>query len=474
MTPHRDEDLSRSQTPGAMPRLGITPRSELPESLHQVNLDAAGIDVGAESHFVAVPKDRDTEPVREFAAFTCDLHRLADWLEHCGIQTVAMESTGVYWIPLMELLEERGFEVELVDPRRLKQVPGRKTDVLDCQWIQQLHTFGLLASAFRPVDEVCVLRTYMRQRSMLIKDAARHIQHMQKALTQMNIKLQHVVSDITGATGMGILRAILDGERDPQKLASLRDYRCKHSVETIAKALEGHWREEHLFELRQAIALYDFYQQQIAQCDERLEPCLQRFEDRTDGQQVPKKKGKRNKGHAPAFDIRQYLYQMTGVDLTDIDGIEAYSALQLISEIGLDMSRWSTVKHFSSWLGVCPGNKISGGKRLSGRSKQNACRAAAILRLCASSLARSQSALGAFYRRKRAQLGAPKAITATAHKLARIIYSMLRDGTEYVDPGVEYYEERYRQRALSNLHRSAKRFGFKLVAVDEAAVEATA
>lgn len=438
----------------------------LPPELRWVNLNAAGIDVGATGHYVAVPNGRDPEEgdVRAFGAFTADLHALADWLTRCGIETVAMESTSVYWIPLFELLSERGFDVRLVDPRQLKSVPGRKTDVLDCQWIQQLHTFGLLAAAFRPDDQICVLRSYLRQRSMLVTYASHHIQHMQKALEQMNLKLAHVVSDITGVTGMAIIRAILDGQRDPQALATLRDRRCKTNEETIARALEGNWRQEHLFELRQALELVEFYQKQIAACDHEIEVQLARFEDKSGGQPLSAEPRQRKARRTePGFDARQHLHRLTGVDLTRIDGIDAHTALKIVAEIGLDMTRWPTEKHFASWLSLSPGSKVSGGKKISGRTKPSASRVAAALRLAASSLYHSKSALGAFYRRLRARLGAPKAITATAHKLARLIYRMLRFGTEYVDCGQDYYERRYQRRVVSNLVRRAQELGYKLI-----------
>lgn len=462
----REEREGATRERGSQKKGGAK-EQRVPE-LSQLNPNAAGIDVGAESHFVAVPADRDEQWVREFGAFTVDLYRLADWLEGCGIETVAMESTGVYWIPLFQVLEERGFDVKLVDPRRLKSVPGRKTDVVDCQWLQQLHSYGLLAGAFRPPEQVRQLRSYLRQRSMLIKYASQHIQHMQKALTQMNIKLQHVVSDITGKTGMDIIRAVMAGERDPHHLAQLRDYRCKADQETIAKALQGHWQEEHLFELAQAVELYDTYQEKMAKCDQRIEAHLNTFEDRSDGELGPRNpKEKKQQHNAPHFDLHNYLYRMTGLDLTRIDGVDGYTALKVISEIGLDMTRWPTAKHFASWLGLCPGSKITGGKVKSSRSKPSANRAAAALRLAANSLHRSHSALGAFLRRKKAQLGGPEAITATAHKLARLIYSMLRYGQEYVDAGQDYYENQYRERALRNLTRRAKELGYNLVATEQ-------
>ena len=438
----------------------------LPPQLKRVNLDAAGIDIGAEEHWAAVPPGRNTEgqDVRRFGAFTGELCALADWLKQCGIQTVAMESTGVYWIALYELLVERGFEVLLVDARQAKNVPGRKTDVLDCQWLQELHTYGLLRGAFRPVDQVCILRSYLRQRSMLVSYASHHIQHMQKALEQMNLKLSHVVSDITGLTGMGIIKAILSGERDPVKLAKLRDPRCKSSEATVARALEGHYREEHLFTLQQAVELVEFYQQQMTACDRQIEACLQQFEEKSSETPVTTRRRKRRRGIA--FDARSYLYRMTGIDLTQIDSIEGNTALTVISEIGLDMSRWPTEKHFGSWLGLAPGSKVSGGKRLSGRTKPSANRAAAALRLAAQSLNQSQSALGAYFRRLKARLGAPKALTAAAYKLARIVYRMLKYGAGYVDQGEAVYEERYRDRLLRNLKRRAAELGFQLTAIE--------
>lgn len=442
------------------------PTPALPPQLAAVNLHAAGIDIGAEAHFVAVPPSDDPQPVRGFGAYTADLEALAEWLTTCGITTVALESTGVYWIPLFELLETRGFEVLLVDSQQVQKIRGRpKSDVHDCQWIQRLHTFGLLASAFRPADQVCVLRSYLRQRAMLLTYAGQHIQHMQKALTQMNIKLQHVVSDLTGVTGMAIIRAILAGERDPVTLARLRDYRCQHSEETIAKALYGQWREEHLFALAQAVALYEVYHQKMLECDRQIEAHLGTFAEHSPSQappSQPKRKPKR-KRNQPAFDVRGSLQRVTGVDLTTIEGIDDTTALIVISEVGLDMSRWPTVKHFTSWLGLCPHQRVSGGKVLSRRTKSCANRVATALRLGAACLHHSQSALGAFFRRLKARLGTPKAITATAHKLARLIYTMLKHGTAYVQRGMDEYEQKYQERAVQSLTRRAKAFGYTLV-----------
>ena len=439
----------------------------LPSGLSQVNLNAAGIDVGASSHFVAVPADRAEPPVREFAAFTADLYRLADWLGECGVETVVMESTGVYWIPLFGVLEERGFQVMLVDPRRIKNVSGRKTDVLGCQWLQQLHTYGLLSGAFRPEAEIRCLRSYLRQRAMLVEYASHHIQHLQKALTQMNVKLQHVISSITGKTGMDIIEAIVKGERDPRQLARFRRPGVKANEATIMKSLQGHWREEHIFELTQALELYRFYQGKIAECDQEIEAQLERFEDRSDGGSPAGNGRRRSQGNAPRFDVRTHLYRMTGVDLTRIDGIDAFTALKVISEVGTDMTKWPSAKHFASWLGLSPDHRITGGRVMSSKTKPNSSRAAAALRLAANALHRSDSALGAFLRRKKAQLGAPKAITATAHKLARLIYSMLRYGQEYVDAGAEYYETQYQQRALRAAKCRAAQLGYELVPLSD-------
>ena len=351
----------------------------------------------------------------------------------------------------------------------MQKIQGRpKSDVHDCQWLQRLHTFGLLASAFRPVDQVCVLRSSLRQRAMLLSYASHHIQHRQKALTQMNIKLQHVVSAMTGVTGMAILRAIVAGERDPMKLARLRHYRCHHDEAAIAKALHGQWRDEHLFALAQAVGLYDVYHQKIADCDRQIEAHLQTFADHSDGQPLPPvlrpRKRTRNR---PPFEMRSALHRMTGVDLTAMEGIDEPTALTVIGEIGLDMDRWLTVKHFTSWLGGCPHHRVSGGKVLSRRTKPCANRAATALRLAAGSLHHSQSALGAFFRRMKARVGTPKAITATAHKLARCIYMMLKHGTAYVRRGMAEYEQQYRDRVIQNLTRRAKALGYVLAKTPE-------
>ena len=441
----------------------------LPKSLGKVNLNAAGIDIGSTQHYVAVPTDRDESHVRCFGTFTSDLESLADWLKQCGIQTVAMESTGVYWIPVFELLESRGLEVKLVEPGKLKSVPGRKTDVLDCQWIQQLHTYGLLAGSFRPDSAICVLRSYMRQRAMLVANASEHIQRMQKAMMEMNVQLHHVIADITGTTGLTILDAILAGSRNPSELAKLRDPRCKNDETTIARALEGNWREEHLFALKQALELYRFYGTKLAELDLRLEEHLHTFDDRSEKTQLPKLKPPKAGSNSPRFDMRNHLYRMLGVDLTTIDGISGQTALTLVSEIGTDMSKWATEKHFTSWLCLCPGSKKTGGKLLSGKTRTSANRAASALRTAAAALARSNCALGAFFRRIRSRLGSPKAITATAHKLAKIVYGMLKYGKEYVDVGKDHYEKQYLDRARRNLEKRAAALNLRLIPAGDAA-----
>jgi transposase len=451
-------------------------QTRLPKHLEHINVKAAGIDIGSRSHFVAVPEGCDEPCVREFKSFTAELNKLADWLESCDIETVAMESTGVYWIPLFELLESRGFKVSLVDARRVKNVSGRKTDIEDCQWLQELHTYGLLSSAFRPEESVCALRSYLRRRSMLIEQRSRHILHMQKAMSQMNIQLHHVLSDITGDTGMKIIRAIVAGERSPKTLSSYRDRRCKSSVEIIESSLTGNYRDEHLFALKQSLELYDVYQDKIGWCNEAIELQLKAFKDveredvkakqsdeKADLGRVKKKSKSHCKNGITSFNVKSELKRMLGVDLTAIPGIEATSALKIISEIGLDLSRWSNSKQFANGLGLCPGNRVSGGKRLSGRSKRTSNQAASALRLAASTLYQSDSALGAFFRRLKARLGAPKATTAAAHKLARIIFNMLKHGVEYIETGQNYYETQYRDRLVKNLKKRAHLLGFDLV-----------
>lgn len=455
--------------------------------LKQINPFVAGIDIGSRSHFVAAPVSAATDNgdleicVREFSTFTSDLEDLASWLKECQVTSVAMESTGVYWIPLFELLESRGFKVYLVDARHVKNVTGRKSDVTDCQWIQQLHACGLLSPAFRPDDKILPLRSYTRQRDTLLENAASCTLRMQKALTQMNLHLSNVLSDITGLTGMQIIRAIVNGERDPKKLAKMRDPRCKNSVDVIEKSLTGNYREEHLFSLQQALESYDFYQQQIFTCDQKIESALivlnpdsVKLENRkskdtdSDKDQNPKPKlnqpraYKSRRGNALYFNPLGHLQSILGVDLTKIPGIEGNLAVKILSEIGTDMKKWKTGKHFTSWLGLSPENKVSGGKRLSSRTKPSANRAALFFRMAAFSLFNSQTALGGFLRRMRAKLGAPKAITATARKIASLFYSMLVQGTDYVEAGLDYYDKQYKERVIRGLEKRAASFGYTL------------
>jgi transposase len=440
------------------------------EQLSEINLDAAGIDIGDSEIYVAVPSGRSAESVRCFGTFTADLHQLVAWLTQCGIKSVAMESTGIYWMPLYELLEAAGFEVCLVNARHFKNVSGRKSDVLDCQWLQQLHTYGLLKGSFRPSEAICALRALSRQRQTLVQYRAAHIQHMQKALQQMNLKLTNVLSDITGVTGLQIIRAILAGERSPLILAQYRDPRCQKSEHEIAKSLEGNYRTEHLFALAQAFDLYTIYTTKISECDAEIETHYSTFTPAIDLDQHPLPPPRRPARQPLAFDLRTQLYRLTGVDLTQIDGIDSLTAQTIIAEIGTDMSPWPTARHFASWLGLCPNNLVSGGKVLKRTSRKVVNPAATALRQAAQSLSRSQSALGAFYRRMRTHHGPQVANKATAHKLARIIYHLLKNSQPYLAPSADTYEQHYRQRLVRNLQRQAQKLGFALhPAPDQAA-----
>jgi len=447
----------------AMEKPSRKTKKEVVDALEQINRNAAGIDIGSEEVYVAVPPDRDEESVQSFPTFTADLQRLADWLKGCKIETVAMEATGVYWIPLYEILEERGFQVCLVNARHLKNVSGRKSDVLDCQWIQQLHTYGLLSPSFRPPDQIVAIRSLVRHREMLVKYRSAHIQHMQKALTLMNLRLTNVLSDITGLTGMKIIRAIVAGEHNPGILAQFRDERCKKSAAEIAKSLEGHYRREHLFALKQALELYDFYDRQLQECDAELEALYQQFDPPDDpGTPPPPPHTSKRRKNQAYFDLAPAVYRMCGVDLTQVDGLDALTVQKVLCEIGTDMSKWPTVKHFASWLRLCPNNRITGGKVKQSGTSPTQNRASTALRIAAASLTHSDSALGAFYRRMRARHGAPAAITATAHKLARIIYFLLKERRSYHDIGSDSYEQQYRSRVLRNLRRQATNLGFRL------------
>ena len=425
----------------------------MPDNMLIIHPHAAGIDVGAEEHWVCVPADRDAQPVQKFSAFTCDLHRLADWLTACRITTVVMESTGVYWLPLFQILEARGFEVALVNARHVKNVPGRpKTDRFDCRWLQKLHTYGLLAPSFRPPEDICQLRSLLRHRENLIRMTVKHLQHMQKSLDQMNLHLHHVISAITGVTGMRIIRAIVAGERDPRTLAQYRDYRIKSSADTIAKALEGDYRAEHVFTLTQSLALYDFTQQQIAACDQEIERVLATWDSQVDPDEHPLPPPTTTHRHPqrnePAFDLRTHLYRITGVDLTQVPGFQAPTIHIILAEVGLNRHKWPTDKHFASWLGLCPDNQIRGGKVLATGSRRVQNRASRALRMAAQSLRTSPSYLGAFYRRMRSTLGPAKATTATAHKLAKILSHMLKEKTSYRERGAESYLHRDQERKL--------------------------
>jgi transposase len=443
-----------------------TPRMS-PSVLDRINPHAAGIDCGAAEHYVAVPADRTLSPVQSFKTFTPDLVRLAEWLIVCRVTSVAMEATGVYWIPIYEILTARGIEVLLVNARHIKHVPGRKSDVSDCEWLRDLHSVGLLRGSFRPSDGIVALRAYMRHRQTVVESAGIYVQRMQKALVQMNLQLPLVVSDITGVTGLKILRDIVAGHHDPERLASHREYRCRASRSEIIAALTGHYRPEHLFVLQQNLELFDACQIQLAACDRALEAHVQLL---TASQAIPAtplpapRVHRRIIDNDPHFEIRTPLHHLTGgVDLTQIDGIGPYTALKLIAEIGTDMHRWATEKHFTSWLTLAPKNKVSGGRLLSSRTEPSAHRAAAMLRMAAMTLGRGPTALGAFYRRLAGRIGKPQAITATARKLAVLVYRALKGELVYRDPGANAYERQQRTRVLRRLHQTATTLGFDLV-----------
>lgn len=434
------------------------------QNLARMNPGAAAIDIGSTMHMAAVNPDSDDTPIRAFGTFTRHLHDLADWFKSCGVTSIAMESTGVYWIPAFEILEQRGFEVVLVNARYAKNVPGRKTDVSDAAWLRQLHSYGLLRGSFRPNAQVAALRAYLRQRERLVEYAAAHIQHMQKALMEMNLQLHHVVSDITGVTGMKIIRAIVAGERDPDALASLRDTRCHSSIETIRESLTGNERDEHVFALHQSLELYDFYQQKMLDCDRKLEMAIAAMTAEVEPPltPLPKIRTRTKQVNAPSFDVRAALYGLIGTDLTRIHGLGPSLSLKLIGECGTDLRAWPTAKHFTSWLCLAPGNKISGGRLLSSRTRRSSSRAAALLRLAATTIGRSDTALGAFYRRLAGRIGKQKAVTATARKIAVLFYNTLRFGMVYRDPGAAAYDEGHRSRVLANLKRRARSLGYHL------------
>jgi len=432
-----------------------------------INPDAAGIDLGSREHWVAVPRSRSQQPVRRFGTFTADLEALADWLKECQIISVAMEATGVYWIPVFQILERRGFKVLLVNARQTKNVSGRKSDVLDCQWIQRLHTYGLIGGSFRPADPYCVVRSYLRYRDELVGARSTQIQHMQKALLQMNIQLAHVLSDLSGVSGLAILEAIIKGERSPLKLAALAHRRLKCSAQNLAKALVGDYRDEHLFVLASAYELYQQYNRKIEDCDQKIALEVSKLPDKVDVQSKPVPP-KPNKAGLSA-ELHENLYRKLGVDITAIESFGPVVALTVLTEVGPDLSRFATEKHFTSWLGLCPDNRISGGKVLSCRTRRVINRLTDILRMAATTLERSQSALGAYFRRMKAKLGAAEGITATAHKLARILYRLLKHGEAYVKEGLADYERKHQTRKLKGLQKAAASLGMQLIALQPTA-----
>lgn len=439
-----------------------------------VHADAAGIDVGNDSHFVAVPAGRDPQPVREFGSWTADLRRMGAWLKSCGIRTVAMQSTGVYWIALQEVLEQEGIEVYLVNARGTKNLPGRKSDVQECQWLMKLHTYGLLRNSFRPPEEIRAVRTIWRLRDRLVQEAGRTIQQIQKALTTMNIRLANAISDVSGVTGMAIIRAILKGERDPRKLAKLRDRRIQASEEEVVHSLEGHWREDVLFELKQVVECYDFYQQQLVACDKQLQSYLAVLPDRKVEREtaavaaLPKKskgrcRSKKPRKNQPNFDVESELHRAFGVDLTRIDGIKVMTGQVILSELGVDLSAFPDEGQFASWLELAPRRNITGGKVIKQKSRESKNRVANAFRMSAESLWNSDSYLGARYRQLRGRLGGKKAVKAMARYLACLVYRMLTKGEAYVDRGAAYFEHKRQDREMLNLKRKAAEHGMQLV-----------
>ena len=434
------------------------------KSMDSINSNAAGIDIGSERHYVAVGVDKSETPVRSFGCYTPDIEEMARWLLKCGVTTVAMESTGVYWVPVYQILERHGLDVNLVDARHVRNVPGRKTDVVDCQWICQLHSLGLLRGCFLPDGEIAALREYWRYRSSLVESVSREILHMQKSLEQMNLQLHKVLSDITGATGMQIIRAIVAGERSPVVLAQMRRSGVKKSEEEIVKALTGNYRSEHLFTLTQAVELYDVLHEKISACDDKMQECLSSFASKAADSEVDTgSKPVSRRKNQPYFDLQAELHRITGVDLTAIDGISSLTAQTIISECGLDLYKFPSEKHFCSWLALSPEHRITGGRVKNRRTRRSKNRVATALRLAAQSLHSSKSALGAFFRRIRAKNGAPKAITATARKLACLVYRMLRYGMDYVDDGQQQYEQRYQEQQRKYLEKKAAALGYQLV-----------
>jgi transposase len=446
----------------------VTPKEQVKrlDALEQINFDAAGVDIGDTDIVATVPVGRDEVGIRTFGTFTCDLTEIVEWFTRCKIKTVAMESTGVYWINLYDLLESKGFEVYLVDSRRTKNVSGRKSDVDDSEWIYQLHTYGLLPKCFRPPADIRKVRDMVRHRESLVQSRATHINRMQKALQCMNIKLTNVLSDITGTTGMAILRGIVSGEREGKVLARHRDPHCKKSEEEIIKSLEGHYQEQHLFTLKQELEFYDCFTQKIKETDEFIETLYNQINSQIDLEKKPLQPALRKKKkpkNSPDFDLRTQLYRIIGVDLTAIDGLNALSVQTFISHTGSTLESFPTDNQLISWLSLCPNNDISGGKVLSSWVKRSKNAAAQALRVGAMSLGNSNSALGAYFRRMKAREGVSTAITATAAKMGRIIYAMIKKKQEYRDLGADYYDKKFKEKYVKNLKRRASYMGYTLV-----------
>ena len=423
--------------------------------------DAAGLDVASRMHFVAVPPDRDSQPIRQFGCYTEDLTKMAEWLKRCGVKTIAMESTGVYWVPVYDVLEQHGLDVRLVDARQVKNVSGKKSDVQDCEWLRRLHSYGLLSSAFRPKPEIVILRGYWRHRRTLVEQCARLIQLMHKALEQMNVQLHKAVADVTGQTGMAIIRAIVAGEREPAELARFRHRGCKLSIGEFVAALSGNFKPEHVFTLEQSLEAFDSFQGQLRQCDLQIQAYMAQLPTRAE-QQEPQPLAKRRKNQ-PHFDLRTEQVRISGIDLCAIPGVDALTAQTVFTEVGLDVERFSSEKHFTSWLCLSPNNRKTGGRIRSSRTRRSAHRLATALRVAAQSVGRSKTSLGAFYRRLRTRLGPAKANTATARKIACLVYRMLKYGQPFVEKGQQAYEAAYRQRTIRSLGRRAQHLGLNLL-----------
>lgn len=467
------------QYKGNAPKQKSASESSHPQALHLLQPHAAGIDIGARDIYVAVPPNSCADHVRSFPTFTEDLHALRDWLKQCGVTSVAMESTGVYWIPLFQILEAAGLEVCLVNARHCKNLPGRKIDVQDCQWLQYLHAVGLLRGSFRPADQVCAVRTILRHRDALVRGAGRCVSHLHKALTQMNVQLHHVISDLTGVTGQAILHALLAGERDPQTLAALKDHRIKASREILAKSLRGDWRAEHLFTLKQTHALWQQHQTLIAECDTQIEAMLKAFDARADVHAAPlppqtKTSHKKAQRNEPRFAAREECYRVLGVDLASVPGFQTPTVLVLLCELGPEFAeKFPSAKHFGSWLGLCPDNRITGGKIYSIKTRDVKSRVAEALRLAAQSLWQAQNYFGDLYRRWKARLGSPKAITAMAHKLARVLWHLLKFKQPFDAAVFAKKEEMMRRRKLARLQNLAASLRDSLVSNQRLACQAS-